>query len=226
VREAELLSWWERGEYRPYTDEELIELLADCKLRTPRYVRLSRIVRDIPAGHVVAGSTASNLREVVQRRLAERGLACQCIRCREVKAQRVIGNLELVSERYDTSGGEERFLSFNTEAGKLAGFLRLSLPAAEAVADTGLDELRGAAIIREVHVYGPVVRLGDSAQGEAQHLGLGAALIAEAQRQAAAAGFQRLAVISAIGTREYYRKQGFELGELYMAKVVSEFGMA
>src|SRR5205823_1492789 len=125
VREAELVSWWERGEYRPYTDEELIELLADCKLRTPRYVRLSRIVRDIPAGHVVAGSTASNLREVVQRRLAERGLACQCIRCREVKGERVIGNLELLSQEYETSGGEERFLSFNTEAGKLAGFLRL-----------------------------------------------------------------------------------------------------
>jgi len=220
VREAELVAWWQRGEYQPYTDEELIELLADCKLHTPRYVRLSRIVRDIPAGHVVAGSTASNLREVVQRRLAAQGKACQCIRCREIKAQRVIGNLQLVSEQYDTTGGEERFLSFNTEAGKLAGFLRLSLPAAEAVADTGLDELRGAAIIREVHVYGPVVRLGDSAQGEAQHLGLGAALIAEAERQAVAAGYARLAVISAIGTREYYRKQGFELGELYMSKVI------
>ncbi len=218
VREAELVAWWERGEYRPYTDEELIELLADCKRRTPRYARLSRIVRDIPAGHVVAGSTASNLREVVQRRLAAQGQACQCIRCREVKGAKVIGHLELVTEAYATTGGEERFLSYNTEAGKLAGFLRLSLPSPEAVADTGIDELRGAAMIREVHVYGPVVRLGDSAQGEAQHLGLGAALIAEAERQALAAGYQRLAVISAIGTREYYRKQGFEMGELYMLK--------
>jgi elongator complex protein 3 len=222
VREAELVAWWQRGEYQPYTDEELIELLADCKLRTPRYVRLSRIVRDIPAGHVLAGSTASNLREVVQRRLAAQGLACQCIRCREIKAQRVIGNLQLVSEGYETTGGQEKFLSFNTEAGKLAGFLRLSLPSAEAVADTGLDELRGAAIIREVHVYGPVVRLGDSAQGEAQHLGLGAALIAEAERLAEAAGYQRLAVISAIGTRAYYRKQGFDSGELYMSKVIGK----
>jgi elongator complex protein 3 len=127
----------------------------------------------------------------------------------------------LASEAYETTGGEERFLSYNTEAGKLAGFLRLSLPAAEAVAETGLDELNGAAIIREVHVYGPVVRLGESAQGEAQHVGLGAGLIAEAERQARAAGYGRLAVISAIGTREYYRRQGFESDGLYMAKPLS-----
>ncbi len=220
VREAELVSWWERGEFRPYTDEELIELLADCKRRTPRYVRLSRIVRDIPAGHVVAGSTTSNLREVVQRRLKDAGQDCQCIRCREVRGEKVTGNLKLDVDPYETTGGEERFLSYNTEGGKLAGFLRLSLPTPEAAADTGLDELAGAAIIREVHVYGPVVRLGDSAQGEAQHLGLGAGLIAEARRQASAAGYRRLAVISAVGTREYYRKQGFERDGLYMARAL------
>jgi elongator complex protein 3 len=220
VREAELVAWWQRGEFRPYTDAELVELLADCKLHTPRYARLSRIIRDIPAGHVVAGSTISNLREVVQRHLAARGLACQCIRCREVRGEKVVGDLRLEIEAYATTGGEERFLSYNTAAGKLAGFLRLSLPAPEAVAETGLDELLGAAIIREVHVYGPVVRLGDSAQGEAQHLGLGAGLIAEAERLARAAGYARLAVISAVGTREYYRKQGFELNDLYMAKAI------
>jgi elongator complex protein 3 len=221
VREAELVNWWQRGEYRPYTDDELIALLADCKLRTPRYVRLSRIVRDIPAGHVVAGSTVSNLREVVQRRLAARGQACQCIRCREVRGVKVVGDLSLEIEAYATTGGEERFLSYNTQAGKLAGLLRLSLPTPEATADTGLDELRGAAIIREVHVYGPVVRLGDSADGEAQHLGLGARLIVEAEQQARAAGYARLAVISAVGTREYYRKQGFERSGLYMAKALA-----
>ena len=99
--------------------------------------------------------------------------------------------------------------------------MRLSLPTAEAAAGTGLGELRGAAIIREVHVYGPVVRLGDEATaGEAQHLGLGAELIRLAEQRARAAGYPRLAVISAIGTREYYRKQGFSLGELYMAKAL------
>jgi elongator complex protein 3 len=218
VREAELVKWWERGEYRPYTDDELIALLAECKVRTPKYVRLNRIIRDIPAGHVVAGSTASNLREVVKRKLAAEGRACQCIRCREVRGEKVIGNWRLEIETYMTTGGQEHFLSFATETGKLAGFLRLSFPTPEATALTGIEELRGAAIIREVHVYGPVVRLGEAARGEAQHLGLGSELIRDAERLAREAGYKRLAVISAIGTREYYRKQGFVRGELYMSK--------
>lgn len=221
VHEAELVNWWGRGEYVPYTDEELVALLADCKRRTPRYVRLSRIIRDIPAGHVVAGSTLSNLREVVQRHLRARGEACACIRCREVRGEKVGEPLSLEAEVYATSGGEEHFLSFNTEGGKLAGFLRLSLPSAEAAALTGMNELEGAAIIREVHVYGPVVRLGESAQGEAQHLGLGTRLIAEAEARARAAGYARVAVIAAIGTREYYRRAGYAVDGRYMTKAVT-----
>jgi elongator complex protein 3 len=221
VHEAELVQWWERGVYQPYSDDELVRLLADCKLRTPRYVRLNRIVRDIPAGHVVAGSTLSNLREVVQRHLKAQGLACACIRCREVRGEKVSEPLRLEAEAYATSGGEEQFLSYNTEGGKLAAFLRLSLPSAEATALTRLDELRGAAIIREVHVYGPVVRLGESAQGEAQHLGLGTRLIGEAEARARAAGYGRLAVIAAIGTREYYRRAGYEVEGLYMTKTLA-----
>ena len=218
VREAELVAWYERGEYRPYTDPELVDLLAACKRQTPRYVRLNRIIRDIPAGHVVAGSTASNLREVVQKQMAAEGQTCQCIRCREVRGAKVLGELALTDQTYATTAGEEHFLSVNTAADQLAGFLRLLLPDPAATAATELEELTGAALIREVHVYGPAMRLGETAAGEAQHLGLGGRLLGEAERLARAAGFARLAVIAAVGTRAYYRKHGFALDGLYMVK--------
>jgi elongator complex protein 3 len=219
VKEAELAQWWERGDYRPYTDDELVALIADCMATTPRYVRLNRVIRDIPANHVVAGSTASNLRETVEKHLRATGRASQDIRWREVRDQKLeIGELGLKDEHYETSGGREHFLSFETRTDKLAGFLRLSLPQADAFALTGIEELKASAIIREVHVYGPVVGLGASGPGEAQHSGLGARLIREAEARARAAGYERLAVISAVGTRGYYRKHGFEVGELYMSK--------
>lgn len=222
VREAELVQWYERGEYRPYTDAELVDLLADCLAATPRYVRLNRVIRDIPAGHVVAGSTVSNLREVVERHLRATGRRSEDIRWREVRAERVAeAELVLADLAYDTLGGVEHFLSFEIPAtDRLAGFLRLSLPTPAATQATGLAELAGAALIREVHVYGPVVRLGAAAQGEAQHLGLGARLLAEAEARACAAGYRRLAVIAAVGTRAYYRRHGFEDGELYLFKTL------
>ena len=114
-------------------------------------------------------------------------------------------------------------MSIATDTGKLAGFLRLSLPTDQATALTGIDELRGAAIIREVHVYGPVVELGQSGRGkQAQHSGLGVKLLREAGDRARAAGYDRLAVISAIGTRPYYLKQGFDRGELYLSKSLAD----
>jgi elongator complex protein 3 len=224
VREAELVQWYDRGEFVPYADDALIDLIADCKVATPEYVRLNRIIRDIPKDHIVAGSTASNLREVVKRQLSDEGRACRCIRCREVRGERtaVIEAVDVLE--YETSGGREVFLSVNTDTGKLAGFLRLSFPTVEAAALTGFDELRGTAIIREVHVYGPVVELGRSGRGEqAQHSGIGARLMAEAEDRARAAGFDRLAVISAIGTRQYYLRQGFARGDLYLIKSFHAF---
>jgi elongator complex protein 3 len=221
VREAELVRWFDRGEYEPYTDAELIELIAACKVATPRYVRLNRIIRDIPKEHIVAGSTLSNLREVVKQRLAGEGRACECVRCREVRhaTAPVIDHVNTIE--YETRGGRELFLSLDTLDGKLAGFLRLSLPSIDPSGPTGMAELQGAAIIREVHVYGPVVEIGREGQsGQAQHGGLGTKLIETAETLTRAAGYQRLAVISAIGTREYYRRQGFVLEDLYMMKPI------
>ena len=218
VREAELVQWFDRGEHQPYTDAQLIDLIAACKLSTPEYVRLNRIIRDIPKEHIVAGSTVSNLREVVKQRLAAAGQACRCIRCREVRGETVRALTHSRTLAYDTSGGHEIFLSVETQADRLAGFLRLSFPTDEATQLTGFDELRGAAIIREVHVYGPVVELGRSGGEQPQHAGIGRRLIAEAETRARAAGYDRLAVISAVGTRQYYLKRGFQRGQWYLIK--------
>lgn len=219
IQGTELYRFYERGEYHPYSDDELTELLIACKSIVPPYCRINRVVRDIPANYIAAGSTHSHMRQVVQREMKRRGLQCQCIRCREVRGQKLeVGDWKLEVRKYDTDATLEYFLSYETERGKLAGFLRLSLPNANVPSEEILEELRGAAVIREVHVYGPALEIGAESAGETQHSGLGTRLIEEAMRIARGAGFKRLAVISAIGTREYYRKLGFELGELYMAR--------
>jgi elongator complex protein 3 len=216
VENAELYDYWLRGEYRPYSEEEVTEVLVACKVKTPRYVRLNRVIRDFPTTNVVAGNKKANLRQIAQQRLRERGLRCQCIRCREVRRMEVSPeDLSLAVETYETDATTEHFLSFETADDRLAGFLRLSLPHPHI--RHPLPELAGHAMIREVHVYGPAVPIGEESQGEAQHVGLGTQLVQKAKEIARAAGYQHIAVISAIGTREYYAlHHGFQINGLYM----------
>lgn len=216
VANADLYDYWLRGEYRPYSEEELTELLADCKALVPRWVRLNRVIRDFPTTNVVAGNKKANLRQLAQQRLTERGQACHCIRCREIRRDSVTrAQLHLRVDSYATDATTEHFLSFETADARIAGFLRLSLPDRDQ--PHPLPELQDHAMIREVHVYGPALNLGDDSQGEAQHIGLGSELIAHAKSMARDAGYGRVAVISAIGTRDYYaRYHGFELDGLYM----------
>jgi elongator complex protein 3 (tRNA carboxymethyluridine synthase) len=219
IEGTELYARWRQGDYHPYTDDELIELLIACKTEVPPYCRINRVIRDIPAHYVVAGSKQSHLRQVVLRAMKRRGLDCNCIRCREVREGKLHSEpLRLDAYTYLTDVTTEHFLSYVTERGKLAGFLRLSLPTPGLPRDELLDELEGCAVVREVHIYGPALEIGASSRGEAQHTGLGRKLAEQAMELARRAGYKRIAVISAIGTREYYRKLGFELGELYMAR--------
>jgi elongator complex protein 3 len=218
LKTAELYHYWERGEYHPYPEAELIQLVADVKLMTPRYCRINRVIRDIPADNIVEGSKRSSLRQDAQAVLASRGTPCQCIRCREVRGQPVeVDDLKLNDLIYQVSGSQEHFLSFITPDDRLAGYLRLSFPRDDIPGKISPD-LDGAAIIREIHVYGQALAVGSLKTGAAQHSGLGTRLIETAEHLVREAGFTRLAVIAAIGTREYYRERGFDQGILYMRK--------
>lgn len=216
---TELLAYWQRGAYRPYTTEELVSLLADVKATVPPYCRINRVVRDIPSTHVVAGNKRTSLRQDVHAEMARRGTRCRCIRCREVRGQPVQPDLlHLEDYTYRADFAEEHFLQFVTPDDRLAGFLRLSLPLPEDPEVGMAEDLAGAALVREVHVYGPSLPVGEEAPGAAQHVGLGTRLLREAERLAREAGFRRLAVIAAVGTRRYYLARGFTRGQFYLVK--------
>jgi len=153
----------------------------------------------------------------VARELERRGKRCNCIRCREIRGNTLQkANLELHDLVYQTGVSEEHFLSYDTEDDRLAGFLRLSLPYENNMLE--LPDLADAAIIREVHVYGQSLGVGTEQAGAAQHAGLGKNLIQKAEDIARTKGYASLAVIAAVGTREYYAMRGFDMGELYMVK--------
>jgi elongator complex protein 3 len=170
-------------------------------------------MRDIPSPNIVAGVAKTNLRQIVKRYMSRAGLTCGCIRCREVRGREVdLETLSLECYEYNTDATREFFLSYVTPEDRLAGFLRLSLPEV----DLPITELAGCAMIREIHVYGPALGLGDHQDGAGQHAGLGTRLIDEARQIARQAGYSSLAVIAAVGTRPYYQARGFERGNLYM----------
>jgi elongator complex protein 3 len=218
LENTDLYPYWERGEYEPYTTEELTDLLAEIKTTIPRYCRVNRIIRDIPSTNIVAGNKRTSLRQDVQIEMKRRGEGCQCIRCREVRGKQLDhAQFEMLELSYDAGAAEEHFLSFETPEGDLAGYLRLSLPNRREL-DTGLPDLHDAAIVREVHVYGQSVEVGKTHAGAVQHSGLGAKLMERAEEIAHQQGYERLGVIAALGTRGYYRKLGYDLGENYMLK--------
>ncbi|TFH36837.1 MAG: tRNA uridine(34) 5-carboxymethylaminomethyl modification radical SAM/GNAT enzyme Elp3 [Anaerolineales bacterium] len=220
LENADLHEYWQRGEYQPYTTQELLELIVDIKPGIPEYCRVNRIIRDIPSTNVVEGNKRTSLRQDVQAELAKRGEQCRCIRCREVRKESFDPEqLALKDYSYPAGGAQEHFLSFVTPDDRIAGFLRLSLPGPDAP-QTGLVELTAAAVVREVHVYGQSLEVGAESDTAAQHSGLGKALMDQAESIAQEAGIQRVAVIAALGTRGYYQKLGYVLAGTYMVKSV------
>ncbi len=214
-----LYGMWELGNYTPLEVENAVDLLARIKSILPKWVRLQRIQRDIPAYQVLAGITKSNIRQLAKQRLAEIGGKCRCIRCREVGHGSLSGlepeNIELTVEKYEVCCGQEYFISFE-DTGKdiLIGFIRLRFPHSP-----HRRELLGAALVRELHVYGSMVTPGTSAEeNQWQHRGYGEELLAQAEETAKAAGYRKIAVTSGIGVRDYYRKFRYERDGPYMMK--------
>ena len=230
LREAPLYSYWQNGKYQPYSTQELIDLIADIKPSIPIYTRVNRIIRDIPANYIQAGSRRSSLRLDVKKELEKRGERCRCIRCREIRGKQVdVNKLVLDDFVYHPADAEEHFLSYSTGDDQLAGYLRLSLPSESpagvrrenrALLDKELPELCGAGLIREVHIYGQSLEVGSDVAGAAQHIGLGTALLKKAEEIAFEKGFSKLAVIAAIGTSLYYQNRGFKKEHLYMTKTL------
>lgn len=221
VKGTELERWYADGRYRPYDDATVIDLVADVKAFVPPYVRISRVLRDIPVKFITAGIKDS-LRGPVKRRMQEKGTECHCIRCREFghRARDGMGGGEPVLKRldYEASGGREVFLSFEDERGTLYGLLRLRVQP-EAVPALGGTGKGATAIIRELHVYGPEVPLRQQDDASAQHKGLGKALLHKAER-IAGDEFKtaEMLVLSGVGAREYYRGEGYSTRSEYMVK--------
>ena len=223
LKKSELYEVWKRGEFKAYTDEELTEILISIKKDIPLYVRLIRVIRDIPATYIMAGSKISNLRQIIQQDQKKNGWQCRCVRCREVRNEKVLLENYLLSKiEYETQTGKEIFLSFehkDKKENKCAAFCRLRLPNGGVASNFSgnLEVLKGVAIIRELHTYGQLVRI-DEKGGQSQHRGFGRRLMEEAENTAREAGYKKIAVISGVGVREYYRTLGYELDRTYMVK--------
>jgi elongator complex protein 3 len=210
---SEIEDLWRRGGYSPYDEDLLVDLIAYGKSVIPEYTRLQRIQRDIPAKLIVAGSPHSNFRQLAQNRLKRLGKRCRCIRCREIGRLPSLAEAEIQCLQYEACGGQEHFISAVSGA-SLIGFARLRFPSA-----VYRPELFDAALVRELHVYGSLVPVGRDADAEEwQHRSYGRELLGRAEEIAAGAGFERLAIMSGIGVRPYYRRQGYERAGPYMVK--------
>ena len=229
VSGTQLVQKYREGSWQPYGKDELVDVLVQDVLATPPYVRISRMIRDISATDILVGNKHTNLRQMVEQELAAEDVArrVQEIRFREINQQQVhAAELTLQDFTYTTAVSDEHFLQWVTTNNKIAGFCRLSLPhwdkLTSGACDVSADELLvqpGQAMIRELHVYGQALSLGSEGMS-AQHQGLGQKLLAKASSIAAEAGYTSLNVISSIGTRAYYRAQGFTDAGLYQQKAL------
>lgn len=218
IESAELMTYHQQGLWQPYTEPELLSVLTHCFVATPLYTRLTRVIRDIPSTDIVVGNKKTNFRQLVEQWLIDNTVAIKEIRSREIRQGTYDeSKVSFTAVSYRTTVSQELFIQCTAPnqqgVEKLLAFLRLSLPDKNITPLTA--ELAGAAMIREIHVYGQATAIGHRSSGRAQHVGFGRRLQAIAAEISKQHGYQKLAVISAIGTREYYRSLGFVDGDLY-----------
>ncbi len=217
---ALIYHWYRQGKWHAYTTKQLINLLSKIKAITPPWVRIIRVIRDIPEESIIAGNKITNLRQTVQTHMQQHGLFCKCIRCREAGRHhhKPIKNnqIKLITRRYKVNGGTEYFLSFESKDKKiLYAFCRLFLP-------NNKNKLHAkyfmpqTSIIRELHTYGRLTPLGQI--GAVQHQGLGKQLLVQAEKISQQKKYNYLTIIAGIGVRPYYRKLGYRLKNTYMIK--------
>ena len=210
-----LYEMWRRGEYRALSTEDATNLLADAHRYFPKWVRVARIQRDVPAYIIRDGVKKSNLRELVEERLRELGVKCRCIRCREVGLAKIRGDKidglkpEIVIESYEAGGGTEKFISVeDRERDLLVGFLRLRIPSEKA----HRREVQSSGVIRELHIYGPQISVGESGASGYQHRGWGSLLLQKAEEVVREGyGLSRIVVLPGVGVRGYYRQRGYRM---------------
>ncbi|MEM3402458.1 MAG: tRNA uridine(34) 5-carboxymethylaminomethyl modification radical SAM/GNAT enzyme Elp3, partial [Candidatus Hadarchaeales archaeon] len=215
---------WVKGEYVPYPFERVVELVKEVKKMVPPWVRIQRVQRDIPLDLVAKGVERGDLRAFVQRKMREEGARCRCIRCREVghveykKGVKISPEeIKILTTRYRASEGEEVFISAEeAKEDVLVGLLRLREPSERA----HRPEAKDATLVRELHVFGPLVRVGEWAEeDEWQHRGWGERLLQEAERISREEfDARRIVVLAGIGTRNYYRRFGYEREGPFMVK--------
>jgi elongator complex protein 3 len=222
---TKVYGWWKKGEYHPYTTEEAARLILEVKKIIPPWIRIMRVQRDIPAYLIEAGVKRSNLRQIVQEKLREEGMRCRCIRCREVghrwlndKVKPDPDKIEVRTITEEASAGEELFISAEDPVNDvLVGYIRLRIPSEKAWRPEILPET--TAVVRELRVYGPLVPVGIHLAEAWQHKGYGAILLSEAERTALEDyDRKKIVVTSALGTKQYYRRFGYDYDGPYVSK--------
>ncbi len=219
---ALIYKWYQQGKWQSYSTKQLINLLIKIKSITPPWVRIIRVIRDIPEESIIAGNKITNLRQNVQQKMREHNLYCNCIRCREVGRHKNLLSRnktpKFITRQYKVNGGMEYFLSFESKDKKiLYAFCRLFLPNKKSL-PTNNYQLTTGAIIRELHTYGQLTPVGQA--GKIQHRGLGKQLLAQAKKIVQQKKYTHLKIISGIGVRPYYRKLGYRLKDTYMVKQI------